>query len=185
MKINEVNLKAACTIVSVPILDSEDYKFLNEYIIVIRPIAEALKALEGNRHTFGSYLPTLFGLKFKLNVLKKTTFKFCKPLVENIVDGFNTRFSGMMDLDNLKSLPLYIAMVSNPSFKLNYLPHNTPIHVLKKIQNMFIKAAEEMVNEKKKNSSEENSTEPATIAIKKRGEIIRFLLFTQLKDSFT
>lgn len=169
MGINELKLKAACTIISIPILDCEDYEFLNEYMNVIRPIAEALKALEGNRDTFGSYLPTLFGLKFKLDVLKKTSFKFCEPLLENIVDGFNTRFSGMIDSNNPKSIPLYMAMVSNPRFKLNYLPSNTPMHVLKKIQNMFSKAAEEMVKEDKGNSSEENCTEPATITINKLG----------------
>lgn len=177
LKIDTVKLKAACTIVSISVLDSEDYEFLNEYINVIRPIAEALKVLEGNRHTFGSYLPTLFGLKFKLGVLEKTRFKFCKPLIQNIVDGFDTRYSEIMDINRPKSIPLYLAMVSNPSFKLNYLPRNTPMHILKKIQNMLLKAAEELFTEKTTNSSEENCTEPAQIVINKSGKQVRFLLF--------
>lgn len=170
MGINEVKLKAACSTASIPTLDYDDYEFLNEYMNVIRPIAEALKMLEGNRDTFGSYLPTLFGLKFKLDVLKKTDYKFCKPLLQNIVDGFDTRFSGIMDLNNPKSIPLYMAMVSNPSFKLNYLPRNTPMHVLRKIQNMLLKAAEEMVNEEKANSSEENCIDLDTIATNRLGK---------------
>ncbi|XP_031632092.1 uncharacterized protein LOC116346286 isoform X2 [Contarinia nasturtii] len=167
LSINEVKLKAACTVVTIPVLDKDDYTFLNEYMKVIQPIAEALKALEGNRDTFGSYLPTLFGLKFKLDELKKTRLKFCKPLLQNVCDGFSTRFCNMMDLNSPKSIPLYMAMVTNPSFKLNYLSHNTPMSVLKKIQNMLLKAAEELANDEKNDSPEGNCTEPATIVTNK------------------
>lgn len=159
LDINEMNLMAACTILNIPSLDGQDYAFLNEYMKVIRPIAECLKELEGNRKTFGIYLPTLFGLKFKLEEMSKEHFKFCQPLLENISSGFNVRFGEMMDLNNVKSLPLYIAMATNPHFKLNFMPKQTPLTVLKRIQNIVIKAAEEIIaseGEINGNSSKEN-----------------------------
>lgn len=177
LSINEINLKAACTMLDIPVLDEGDYGFLNEYMRIIRPIAEALKALEGNRDTFGIYLPTLFGLKFKLDELKKTRLNFCKQLLQNVCDGFSARFSKMLDLNNPKSIPLYLAMVTNPNFKLNYMPRNTPMPVLRKIQNMLIKASEEFAFERQNESSMENSIETAPVGDNNAGKMIRIWLF--------
>lgn len=177
MSINEVNLKTVCIILNIPALDKEDYVFLNEYMKVTRPIAEALKALEGNRDTFGIYLPTLFGLKFKLDELGIERFMFCKPLQQNICIGFSTRFSSMMDLNNAKSSPLYLAMATNPKFKLNFMPRNISMSVLKKMQNILIKAAEDIAFEKRDDSSNESSTESAPVDANNSGKIIETYSF--------
>lgn len=172
LSINEINLKAACTVLAIPVLDKEDYEFLHEYMKVIRPIAEALKALEGNRDTFGIYLPTLFGVKFKLDELSKSRLKFCKPLLHSVCNGFSTRFAKMMDLNTPKSLPLYLAMATNPNFKLNYMPSNTSMPTLKKLQNMLIKAAEEFAFEGRIHPSMENLINSGPVCASNSGKII-------------
>lgn len=106
-----------------------------------------MKTLEGNKHTFGLYLPTLFGLR---NVLEKyanietTETLACLELAKAIKAGFETRFGQLMDVNDPegKSAPLYIAMITNPQFKMNFMGSKT-IHpnVLCQLKEMLVSAA--------------------------------------------
>lgn len=67
-----------------------------------------------------------------------------------------------MDINNEKCLPLLLAMVSNPKYKLNYLPKKTAQKVLKKIQNILIKTAEDILNDIKSiDEADDNNNENA------------------------
>lgn len=129
-------------------LNDTDYAFLLEFRSVMRPIAEGLTALEGN-NLFGSYLPHLFGIKAQLDRLKNKKLNFCEPLLKAIDNGFYERFQEVMDPYHIRAVPLYLAMMTNPKYKLSYMGQLRPT-ILQKLKNMLLSAAEEISNESQK-----------------------------------
>lgn len=122
----------------------------------MRPIAEGITALEGNI-CFGAYLPHLFGIRSQLNYLKTQKLRFCTPLLNAIETGFDERLNDLMDPYHTTAIPLYLAMITNPRYKLSYIGQLRPT-ILQKLKNMLLSAAEEIVKEDtKENENESNS----------------------------
>lgn len=145
MSIDKDKLDCACERLEIDTLNSSEYSFLIEYHYVMSTVAEALLTLEANRHTFGIYLPTLLGLQFELQTLIRklseedtniysieafdeddnivTVDSNCLPLVLAIKRGFDSRFGELIDPynENGKSIPLFVAMMSNPTLKMNFM----------------------------------------------------------------
>lgn len=126
LSIDRPKLDEACDALNLEPFDSKEYDFLNQYFRVINKVAIALKTLKADKYTFGLYLPTLFGLRSVLEKISNptTTEMFeCLPLAKALKTGFENRFGKLMDAfeSDGKSAPLFIAMVSNPQFKLNFL----------------------------------------------------------------
>lgn len=130
--------------------DAEEYEFLQRYYEIINKVRIAQKVLEGDRHPFGLYLPTLFGLRAMLNKyanMALTEYKKCKPLAVALQNGFNDRFADLMDVfsSDGRSTPLYIAMITNPNYKLNFMGTRViDPRVLSKLKEMLVAAALEI-----------------------------------------
>lgn len=144
MSIEQIKLDSAFVKMGLCRIDQSEYEFLKNYHMCMEPIAKALKILEGNRHTFGAYLPMLFGLKAKLKALKNTmTGKVCYPLTVALYNGFKRRFGKLLVLDQRdpQAVPLYIAMITNPTFKLNFMNSNMiTANLLNQIRQMLFNA---------------------------------------------
>lgn len=129
--------------------DSDEYDFLQQYHQVINKVATALKGLEGDQNTFGVYLPTLIGLRHVLTEYSNPEFatetQQCVPLAKALRDGFERRFGSLMNVCDPTSAPLYIAMMTNPEYKLNYMgtAHIDP-RILYKLKDMLVNAAIEI-----------------------------------------
>lgn len=148
-------LKAVCRECKIDALDDDDLVFLQEYHMIILPIAIALKTLEGNKLTFGAYLPTLTGLRLNLGKMNNLKFIYCEPLLAAVSNGFEERFRTVLDIydEEGKWIPLYIAMVTNPQYKLNFLGMKTiPSHISEKVRTILFNAGKEV--SPKKNTSE-------------------------------
>lgn len=147
LSIEKSKLDTACFQLQIGRLDEDEYDFLCEYYRVISLIAVALKTLEANKYTCGLYLPILFGLKIKLQAMAEDPSVLeCKPLVRAVQSGFETRFEHLMDPCDTtgKSQPLFIAMMSNPQYKLNFMGLPTiPSNVLSNLKNMLFNAIAE------------------------------------------
>lgn len=159
MSIDEFLLDRACTELRVDRLTNDEYAFLREYHGIMSLISGAMQTLESNRYTFGIYLPTLFGLKYKLQNLinayqsvidamndadgdKKEMKYKCLPLLIAIKRGFDSRFGDLIDSNNVKSMPLYVSMMSNPTFKLNFMACTSiNPHLFTHLKNMLSTAA--------------------------------------------
>lgn len=126
----------------------------------MQPIAEGITALEGNI-CFGAYLPYLFGIKSQLNRLTTQRLLYCKPLLDSVISGFYKRFDDLMDPYNIRSVPLYLAMITNPKYKLNYIAELRPT-LLQKLKNMLISAAEMILEEEKVGCTERTQMEDMT-----------------------
>lgn len=137
-------------------------EFLREYLAIIRPVALALKTLEGNSHTFGVYYPTILSLRRKLGEANILELKFCGPLAIAIRDGFEDRFKHLLDLYDLqaRSAPLFVAMMSNPKLKLNFLGWRAiPSHISTVARKLLFNAGREVLeSEKKKGAAVADAT---------------------------
>lgn len=119
-------------------LDDEDYIFLEEYRTCVRPFEISSKNLEANRYTFGLYLPSLITLRKRLSDLHMNNMQFCTAMAEAIQTGFEQRSGEIMDIFKTRSVPFYIAMVSNPEYKLNFMGMQCiPNHVLENVRNFL------------------------------------------------
>lgn len=112
----------------------------------MQPIASGLTYLEGDRITFGAYLPILLSMHIELKKLEQCNdIKYASPLVDAIAAGFNKRFGHLLDPYNLKSIPLHLAMLTNPKFKMHYIPDGSlNENKLVKMKQILINAAEKM-----------------------------------------
>lgn len=121
---DRTKLKSACLLLKIGVIEDDEYEFLLQYHSIISLVATALKTLEANRYTFGVYLPTLIGLKLKLQALYDDAMSFdCLPLILALQCGLEARFGELMDpyCTSGKSVPLYIAMLTNPTYKMNFM----------------------------------------------------------------
>lgn len=81
-----------------------------------------------------------------------------------ITNGFKARFKDIMDMNNQNSVPLYLAMLSHPTFKLNHIPElrlsSSASEYLHKCLGMLLKAIEII----KENEERENTNTPSNNA---------------------
>lgn len=145
-----VSLATACEALGIEKLSDQDFDFLTEFVKVFRPIADGITFVEGTHKNFGSYLPTLFSIRMTLREMYvDDELLYCRPLLLAIKEGFDKRFWHLMKLTDLyergspKAVPLYIAMLSNPAFKFNYIPkywfEENP-NALNQIKSIFLNA---------------------------------------------
>lgn len=148
-------LATACEALGIDKLSDQDICFLQEFTKVLQPIADAITLLEGSKNMFGTYLPTLFGVRTKLRDMHLSDeLLYCRPLLDAIRDGFHRRFAHLMSLGNLfaepdpRAAPLFISMLSNPRFKLNFIPRywfDENTDGMHKIQNLLLNVMKQMV----------------------------------------
>ena len=157
LSIDRDKLSAACRQLKIVPLDNDDMEFLLEYHSVIRPIAHALKILEGNVE-FGAYVPILIGLRLKLGEMSDMQEHFhCGPLLKAVSDGFENRFGKLLDIYAVDSkwIPLYLAMLTNPKYKMNFLGKKTiPAHVSEKMRCILYNAGKNILEMEKTTANE-------------------------------
>lgn len=82
----------------------------------------------------------------------------CAPLVTALQTGFESRLANIMDIFDIKgkSAPLYLAMCSNPLFKLNYLgfEHRIPSHTVNKMRDLLVAAAKEIIRTRNESAAD-------------------------------
>lgn len=63
-----------------------------------------------------------------------------------------------MNPENRESVPLFVAMITNPKYKLNYVPQNLLTRDILRLKRMVLSATEEMIERKmrKLKKSQEN-----------------------------
>jgi hypothetical protein len=82
------------------------------------PVAVALDRLQGDCF-YGVLVPTIIAVEKKLNGLLQMELKYCKPLVQALLDGIKKRFGDFLNQE--KTDPV-LAAVSHPYFKLRWVP---------------------------------------------------------------
>jgi len=91
-----------------------DFKFLESFLQVMKPVVTAMKILEGETTTYiGQIIPTVMGLERKLQVCTDSAMK---PLAEAMLQGLAERFGPVKEMKEYK-----IAAMPHPKFRLNFL----------------------------------------------------------------
>lgn len=115
-------MKVACEACDIDALNHDDYNFITEYTECAGIIADALRILEGQNHSFALYLPVLFGVRTALSEI--VSLEYCKPLLDSIIKGFNDRLDNHMNIRLSLSRPLFMAMASHLRYKFDYMRAN-------------------------------------------------------------
>lgn len=98
-----------------------EWKFLEEYCLVMEPLALALDKLQGEKSCFlGFVTPTIIALRLKL--IQLTHLIYCKQLAHLLIVSLEKRFSYLFDLEHPKSKAFILASISHPKFKLSWAP---------------------------------------------------------------
>ena len=113
--INEIMDKSG-----LPRFTQDDMKFAKEYQQVMKPLAEGLDRLQGEKDIcLGYLLPTL--LAIKKHILKKQeSLIYCQALADAIINGLDKRFLALFD-----SKDHVLASVLVPQFKLYWIESST------------------------------------------------------------
>jgi len=116
-KLNEV-----CAKMEITTFKQSEIEFLTEWAKINRPLALALDALQGDKTSYyGMLLPKLSVLMFELKQLSGTVNPLMTPLVNSLISGVTKRFT-VLNLDEDSAKTAILAAVSNPMYKLSWLP---------------------------------------------------------------
>ncbi|XP_039308814.1 uncharacterized protein LOC120358484 [Solenopsis invicta] len=115
-------LGSVCDALELQRFKDTDFEFLAEYIECVKPIAEALDRLQGEKNCFyGELLPILLQTQKKLQNLQLRHLKYCEKLVIVLLQGLNKRFSDYFNFSS-QANDAILAAVSHPFFKLRWVP---------------------------------------------------------------
>lgn len=102
-------------------LKQSEWAFLDEYCLIMEPLATSLDLMQGEKSCFLGYVaPTIIALRLKL--IQSTHLIYCKPLVFSIIKSLEERFKYIFDLTYTKSKPFILSAISLPKFKLSWVP---------------------------------------------------------------
>lgn len=103
------------------VLVPSDWLILSDYITVTKPVAEGLDILQGDKHAcLGYLLPTLFAIKKRISSSMLNT-AHGESMRDVLIQSIETRFGSMMETTN-QNRELYLASVTHPLFKMEWIP---------------------------------------------------------------
>lgn len=108
--------------------------YVREFMKVMKPISEALDALQADaKISMGYLLPTLTIFLRKMEcLLKKGAIKHCKPLLSTLIESDRHRFTDCFHDENL-----YIAAMIHPLFKTKWINEDERASRIKRLIEVF------------------------------------------------
>ncbi|XP_056453203.1 uncharacterized protein LOC130387936 [Gadus chalcogrammus] len=101
-----------------------DIAFLGEYVTTMSPVAKSLNKLQGEVNIqMGWLLPTITTLTTKLEK-SRPSLRFCKPLVDALLEGLRKRFESMMSEPELIAAAILV-----PRFKTSWTSNDTVLQL--------------------------------------------------------
>ncbi|XP_056464754.1 uncharacterized protein LOC130404153 [Gadus chalcogrammus] len=101
-----------------------DIAFLGEYVTTMSPVAKSLNILQGEVNIqMGWLLPTITTLTTKLEK-SRPSLRFCKPLVDALLEGLRKRFESMMSEPELIAAAILV-----PRFKTSWTSNDTVLQL--------------------------------------------------------
>nr|XP_033803666.1 uncharacterized protein LOC117362041 isoform X2 [Geotrypetes seraphini] len=125
----ESGLQTVCEKLKLPVFPQIEINFLGEYCMVMKPVANALDILQGEKNCYiGFLLPTIVSLKYRLQSIRHD-LKLANPLADAILKGIETHFAS-----SFESEELILAAVSLPQFRLRWCMEE---HIKEKARNLL------------------------------------------------
>ena len=120
---NKSELNKLMTSLKLPTFKSIELEFIQEYTVVMKPIAVALDKLQEESNCYyGTLIPTLLVTQrsLKTNNVNDLRMRHCGPLLSAVVSGFKRRFEKYLNLE-AEITDAVLATVSHPFFKLRWI----------------------------------------------------------------
>lgn len=147
------HLNEALKNLKLPLFKETDLQFLSEYIKCLKPIAEAIISLQGEKETYyGMLLPELIRISKILSSLKMENLKYCMNLIEVIERNLKLRFKQFLNFESVANDAI-LASVAHPFFKMKWVPKDKKEHV-KALFLMETKKSKQNENDQKESSTE-------------------------------
>ncbi len=138
----EKKLNEVCRSMELPLFKQSEIDFLSEWSRINRPLTTTLDSLQGDKESYyGMLLPKLSILVFELTQLSETVNVVMKSLVTAILTGVRNRFP-MLELQRPESQRAILAAISNPIYKLRWVPVNQR----QDVQHIFLEGLRRMKN---------------------------------------
>jgi len=97
-------------------------KYLHEFVDYMKPIADSLDHLQGNKNSSkGDLIPTLRRTNEKLNMLINKQQTYCTPLCQGLLKSLHNRFGDYFTLQDIVS-DYISATVTYPFLKMRWVP---------------------------------------------------------------
>ncbi|CAN7990813.1 unnamed protein product [Ixodes hexagonus] len=114
---SEGKLKEVCENFKIPRFTKSDIDFIDEYVQVFTPLAQAITLLQRENSMFMAYLlPTVAPLRKKMSALLTENLRYCRPVVDSLIAAINKRFAGIEEEKHL-----IISAVCHPKFKVAWI----------------------------------------------------------------
>jgi hypothetical protein len=119
-KLNDI-----CSALELPKFKQIDTDFLTEYSRVMQPLASTLDTLQGENECFyGMLIPKLIQLRHCLSQIQNSNLVYCEPLASAILNGLQSRFGSIVQLEMPQARHAILAAVAHPQYKLRWVPPN-------------------------------------------------------------
>lgn len=103
-----------------PKFTKTDIMTYTDYVTCMEPLAKSLDHLQGDNVGLGHVLPTIFNIKHKLSTVKLLNVSN-KLIQDSLLSALNERFKDIIKF-NEDNKDFIIAAVTNPKFKLSWVP---------------------------------------------------------------
>ena len=116
-------LNDKCNALGVPKFNKQEIESLQEYVMVMKPVAATLDTLQGDNVYYGHVFPHLHSLQVKLEAFQNCQLKYAKLFAATMLAQMKTPFEKKLRFDVSHSCRI-VAAVSHPLFKLQWVPTN-------------------------------------------------------------
>ena len=115
-------LRELCVALSVHPFKDAEIEFLEEYVIVLRPLAAAIDILQGENNCYLGYLlPTLLIVKKSMRALINGSLVHAQSLASAIILGLQQRFGVLFEMGDAAKEHI-LASITHPYFKMHWVP---------------------------------------------------------------
>ncbi|BES96944.1 Hypothetical protein NTJ_09757 [Nesidiocoris tenuis] len=128
-------------------MTDEDFAYIEEYIECSKPLAELLDLLQGEKNVyFGNFIPSLYSLRRKLQLLVGKDWKYCGPLAQTYVESVQKRFEDYFTFSSPMAEVAAVAAIAHPAHKNRWLQLVNIEHHSKLLQNFTSAVANEIAD---------------------------------------
>lgn len=149
----ETALNQAMFLLDFPKLSSSEFKFMEEYVTIMEPIASGIEILEATQCYYAILIPTIYAIRDQLEDMRSTHFEHCEPLLEKVITGLYKRFGYLFDLNNPRAKTAILATCSHPYFKMRWLaPDQRNKETVNFLQEMMVTEVERVLNQNERST---------------------------------
>lgn len=114
------SLSELCYRLGIPSFESSEIEYLEEYVKVMKPIADAIDYLQGEKTMFfGYFLPALLSIKVKMRRLENEQLKYLSNVNKCLQKSLIKRFQKYFSLES-EAWDAVVAAIVIPDVKLKF-----------------------------------------------------------------